>query len=348
MKAYRIGTIQQPWTNLQPPIQGGVHRKLTTKGSVGAGGDSLRGADAGADTDTDLDAELGPISRSISISFTDTDADTTRFVRGNSTDSDSVGDTAEVSSLFSAPPAPLSSNNSSIGADDDAPPSSCRLLPAARDKDDHNPVSTTSSLRNRVLGKLDAGVDAPVSSCRPRNANNSSITSAPASGCGLGPAMTTAPNTGAPTSAPLPPADRLSRETYTAALEQKEIADGIRNYPSLDPETQGAIRAEYRALHKLVQDGGHYKCRYEEYGKEMIRYTALFGAFLYFLSIEWYITSAGFLGFFWVGHPPPPLGRSSPHYDPFLGTTRLTRRLHSNKSCSSRTMLAIVGLQAIS
>lgn len=292
MKAYRIGRVQQPWTNLQPPIQGGVHRKLT-------GADDNNDANHNNNSvgyDQDDDAELEPISRSISITFTDTDADP--YAANSSTYSDSVGDTAEVSSLFSAPPAPLSSNNSSIGADDDAPSSSCRLL--AKD------TPSTSSMRSRLLGSLDAcdgsssSLSPSPSSCRLRNAN---ITSDPAT-C-------REPSTPkAPTSAQLP-TDRLSRETYTAALEQKEIADGIRNYPSLDPETQEAIRAEYRALHKLVQDGGHYRCRYEEYGKEMIRYTALFCAFLYFVSIGWYKTSAGFLGFFWVWNlpvltPPPP------------------------------------------
>lgn len=93
--------------------------------------------------------------------------------------------------------------------------------------------------------------------------------------------------------------DSLSRATYTAAMEQKEIADGIRSYPSLDPETQQAIRSEYQLLHQLVQERGLYDCPYSEYGKELVRYSILFSAFLYLLSIEWYLTSAVFLGLFW-------------------------------------------------
>ncbi|KAB2571863.1 Delta 8-sphingolipid desaturase [Lasiodiplodia theobromae] len=95
------------------------------------------------------------------------------------------------------------------------------------------------------------------------------------------------------------PTEKLSRTAYTAALEQKEIADGIRNYPSLDPETQQAIRDEYDALHQLVQAQGLYDCPYREYAKEMVRYAALFSLFIYFLNKTWYMTSAVFLGLFW-------------------------------------------------
>ncbi|KAI0750049.1 fatty acid desaturase-domain-containing protein [Daedaleopsis nitida] len=95
------------------------------------------------------------------------------------------------------------------------------------------------------------------------------------------------------------PTVKLSRAAYTAAMEQKEIADGIRNYPSLDTETQQAIRAEYHALRKLVHEQGLYNCPYGEYAKETMRYSALFAAFFYFLRIEWYLTSAVFLGLFW-------------------------------------------------
>ncbi|KAL1636189.1 hypothetical protein SLS58_009883 [Diplodia intermedia] len=95
------------------------------------------------------------------------------------------------------------------------------------------------------------------------------------------------------------PTEKLSRTTYTAALEQKEVADGIRNYPSLDPETQQQIRSEYDALHRLIEAQGLYRCRYSQYGKEMLRYSALFCLFLFFLAKAWYLTSAVFLGFFW-------------------------------------------------
>lgn len=197
MSAYRIGRVQLPWTNLEPPIRGGVHRKLS---------------DAPSDDDAYLKS----------------DAD---LILPADTDSATEDAAEDGSSLFSSPPFPLSSSNSSIGQEDD-------------------------DVKAASAGSL-------------------------------------------PLAAPFP-TDKLTRETYTAALEQKEIADGVRNYPSLDPETQEAIRAEYKALHKLVQEQGHYNCRYSEYGKEMMRYALLFCTFLYFVHIEWYMTSACFLGMFWV------------------------------------------------
>jgi delta8-fatty-acid desaturase len=91
-----------------------------------------------------------------------------------------------------------------------------------------------------------------------------------------------------------------ARNRYATELEQKEIEDGLRNNPSVDPETQRAIALEYRALHQQIKDEGLYQCRYSEYGKECIRYAAFFGAFLYLLKIEWYMSSAVMLGVFWV------------------------------------------------
>lgn len=203
MKAYRIGRVQLPWTNLEPPIRAGpsAHRKTP---------------------ELVVDEE----------------------------DSASSADVDDADSVFSAKPDPLSSSNSSVGISDS----------------ELDPVKDAY--------RDEAGV-------RRRN-----VTSAPTSA-------------GAKTTEPFP-TENLSRATYTAAMEQKEIADGIRNYPSLDAETQQAIRSEYEALHKLIQEQGLYDCPYGEYGKEMIRYSVLFAAFFYFLRIEWYLTSAVFLGLFWV------------------------------------------------
>lgn len=99
----------------------------------------------------------------------------------------------------------------------------------------------------------------------------------------------------------------LSREAYTAAMEKKEIADGIRDYPSLDPATQQTIRSEYDDLHQRIKDQGLYNCPYSEYGKELIRYSMLFFSFLYLLHIGWYLTSSVFLGMFWVSRSGSPL-----------------------------------------
>lgn len=91
-----------------------------------------------------------------------------------------------------------------------------------------------------------------------------------------------------------------ARERYATELEQKEIEDGLRDNPSIDPETQRAIALEYRALHQRVKDEGLYACRFSEYGKESIRYGILFASFLYLVHIGWYLTSAIALGLFWV------------------------------------------------
>lgn len=93
---------------------------------------------------------------------------------------------------------------------------------------------------------------------------------------------------------------KITRQQYATVLDQKEILDDTRNYPSLDSETQIAISREYKALHARIQAEGFYECRYSEYGKEAIRWSVLFFAFCFLLKAEWYLTSAIFLGMFWV------------------------------------------------
>lgn len=95
----------------------------------------------------------------------------------------------------------------------------------------------------------------------------------------------------------------LSRAAYNKKLVENEIDEGIQAYPSLDLETQQNIALQYRALHERVKNEGFYTCRYSEYGKDSIRWIVLFGAFLYLLNAKWYLTSAVFLGMFWVCHP---------------------------------------------
>lgn len=94
--------------------------------------------------------------------------------------------------------------------------------------------------------------------------------------------------------------EHASREGYTSAMEQKEFRDGVRDNPSVDQATQYAIALEYRALHERLKEEGFYDCRYSEYGKELVRYLLLFSAFVYLLRSGWYLTSACFLGMFWV------------------------------------------------
>lgn len=218
MKAYRIGRVQLPWTNLEPPIR--------------AGPDAYRHFSHADRTDADVNNAV------------DDDVDQI-FVETATTASDS-DDQADSSSIFSAnlsPGEPLSSRNSSVGPEETE--SDCKRT---------NASITTSALAS--------GPEA-ASSC-PINAKN------------------------------------LSREAYTAAMEKKEIADGIRDYPSLDNATQQTIRAEYDELHQRIKEQGLYNCPYSEYGKELIRYSMLFFSFIYLVHIEWYLTSSVFLGMFWV------------------------------------------------
>ncbi|KAA6414402.1 MAG: fatty acid desaturase [Lasallia pustulata] len=93
--------------------------------------------------------------------------------------------------------------------------------------------------------------------------------------------------------------EHKSPEEYTSFAVQNEIDSDLRDYPSLDAETQRGITEKYQALHQRVKDEGFYDCRYIEYGKELIRYSALFALFVVCLRAEWYLTSAAFLGLFW-------------------------------------------------
>ncbi len=111
------------------------------------------------------------------------------------------------------------------------------------------------------------------------------------------------------------PEDALRHESAFPAfidadmLVRQECDRDICDYPSLDPAVQQDITQKYRALHQKVQDEGYYDCPYLEYGKEMVRYVALFAIFIVALRHGWYITSAAFLGLFWVRHPPWPVPR---------------------------------------
>ncbi|TDZ24510.1 Delta 8-(E)-sphingolipid desaturase [Colletotrichum orbiculare MAFF 240422] len=80
---------------------------------------------------------------------------------------------------------------------------------------------------------------------------------------------------------------------------QQGINKDLDEYPSLDPAVQQDIQVKYRALHDRIKEAGLYDCPYLDYGKEMARYSTLFGAFLLTLRCEWYMTSACFLGLFW-------------------------------------------------
>ena len=93
---------------------------------------------------------------------------------------------------------------------------------------------------------------------------------------------------------------KLHRDQYAIEQEEREREEGWAENPSMDPETQKAIVDHYRALHEEVKQAGLYKCNYSAYAWESLRYGILFACFGYFLYTKWYLTSALFLGLFWV------------------------------------------------
>jgi delta8-fatty-acid desaturase len=205
MLAYRVGKIQQPWTNCIPPLRGGIYRKL------------------GQDEKVD-----------------------------DATSEDEDGSTWGVDSIHSDNLSRLSTPSPCLRAivleagtlEKDTQPLKAPLLTVVEEKGNewHH-----AAIRKR-------------SNCPPG----------------------------------------MSRAAYTAALEEQEIANDVQAYPSLDVETQLAIRKEYQELHERVRAGGHYQCRYSEYGKDSIRWAIVFGLFLYLLYAKWYLMSGVMLGLWWV------------------------------------------------
>lgn len=100
-----------------------------------------------------------------------------------------------------------------------------------------------------------------------------------------------------------PPKRDAATEALIHKTIQGEVDDNIRDYPSLDPQTQREIEDRYKALHDKVKAGGFYQCHYGEYAKELTRYLSIFALFLTALTTGWYWTSAALLGLFWVSQP---------------------------------------------
>jgi delta8-fatty-acid desaturase len=196
MNAYHIGYILEPWTNLTPPIRGGIYEKTVIEVEE----DTASSVDTGGGSDSDC---LSVVSSATSL------------------------ESAASSTAVCHPP-----------------------------KIDFNPKA-----------KDEAKAEGP----RRRRDKDTSHT--------LG---------------------KLSPDAYIASAIRAEIEDGIRAYPSLDPETQQSINLKYRNLHQRVEDEGFYECRYIEYAKEATRYSILFVSSMLLLRQGWYMTSACFLGFFWV------------------------------------------------
>jgi sphingolipid 8-(E)-desaturase len=80
---------------------------------------------------------------------------------------------------------------------------------------------------------------------------------------------------------------------------QLQVDFDLAEFPSLDPETQRNISANFRKLHTRVRESGLNQCDLSNYGPEVVRHLILFFGFVFALRSEWYITSAIFLGLFW-------------------------------------------------
>lgn len=92
----------------------------------------------------------------------------------------------------------------------------------------------------------------------------------------------------------------MKPDEYTDWAVQQDIEQSLREYPSIDPLVQQDIVRQYRLLHQKIIDEGLYTCHFIEYAKEISRYLTLFTLFAVGLHYHWYMTSAFFLGLFWV------------------------------------------------
>ena len=235
MKAFRIGRIAGPWTNLTPPIRGGVYLKIEET------------------TEEELEIPELPDDTDDVASLSDDDA-------------------------LSVPPSIFSASyNSST--------TSLSALSRITSIDDPRDTSCKASFTEDVPD-IDSEDGLPVefglrlrSPLQDPESYRDALSKGPTF---LAATHLTSPN------------------AFTSRMIQKEIDKDVFEYPSVDENTQRAITGKYKALHQRVKDEGFYDCRYLEYGKEICRYSLLFTLFIASLRYEWYITSACFLGAFWV------------------------------------------------
>lgn len=105
-------------------------------------------------------------------------------------------------------------------------------------------------------------------------------------------------NTGNATSAQLATGSE-PKPAFLDARTQQEIVFDKEKYPSLDQASQESIKRKYRELHDRLYAEGLFNCNYFAYFIEVCRYS-LFGFLAYtFLRLEWWATSAFFLGCLW-------------------------------------------------
>lgn len=78
-----------------------------------------------------------------------------------------------------------------------------------------------------------------------------------------------------------------------------DLPPELDQFPPLDSKVQHQITLKYRELEERLWRDGYYECHYSRYLPEIYRYTAL-GVLAYItLRLQWYYTSAVFLGLMW-------------------------------------------------
>ena len=87
--------------------------------------------------------------------------------------------------------------------------------------------------------------------------------------------------------------------SFLDAVTKKEISLDLDKYPPLDAATQGVVVQKYRQLGERIRAEGLYKCNYDAYAWEGLRYCTLFCLMLLFLRWKWYAASGLCMGAFW-------------------------------------------------
>ncbi|KAL9111601.1 MAG: hypothetical protein Q9187_007906 [Circinaria calcarea] len=266
MKAYRIGRITQPWINFEPPIRGGVYRKPVEEDADGAVSSE--------------DDDLSVASNSILGSFNSSSTSLNLLDASQLECSKAGSDAAK--NRVSEDKTGNNGREREVGSDSDS--DTYRRRPFQAGDDIQAAYSPSPS---PIMSGLHTPVDLIASELALNEVGHGSATRKSSH-----PAIAVSP------------APYASADIYSSIAIQKEIDDDTRNYPSVDLETQRTITLKYQALHQRVKNEGFYDCRYTEYAKELIRYSILFAIFFTALRYEWYLTSAAFLGLFWVSQWP--------------------------------------------
>ncbi|KAJ5220421.1 hypothetical protein N7468_009625 [Penicillium chermesinum] len=94
-------------------------------------------------------------------------------------------------------------------------------------------------------------------------------------------------------------ADSQPKPAFLDARTRQEIIFDKEKYPSLDQASQESIKQKYRDLHDRLYAEGLFECNYFAYFVECCRYSLFAGLAYTFLRLEWWATSAFFLGCLW-------------------------------------------------